>query len=279
MRKGGAKKGRKTMNKSMKNSYKKNKRKMKKYNSVKRGGGKTAQDLINKYKLNMDDLHNCFGTLDITQQLHQYEDLNQYVGEVNATTFLPRITVNTERSYGKIFSMRVTLRVEYLENRFNEQVAEFTIETDVPMTEELKNLFIIRHNGKDKLVFHPLYFLFYQGSKDLPGEYSCPSMGIHVEDEYEGLGFARNMIKLALISMQNIIDNRILDNPENNFGGPLDSQIIAIDGDGSGGFWEHIGMYEDAKSGYSYVGRQQRRCDGMEKIIPIVKMYNWAFFK
>lgn len=242
-------------------------------------GGKTAQDKINKYRINLDELHNCFGSLDVTQQLHQIENLNDYVGEVDNVTFTPRITVNTERSYGQEFSMRVTLRVEYLESIYNEQVAEFTVETNVPMTEQLKNLFIINHNGKDKLVFHPVYFIFYQGSSDLPNEQPCPSMGIHVEENYEGIGFARNMIKLALIALKNIINNQILSDPENNFGGSLDQQVISIDGDGSGGFWEHIGMYEDKKAGYDYEGRQERRCIGMEKIIPVIKMYNWAFSK
>lgn len=242
-------------------------------------GGKTAEDKLRKYRLNVEELHNCFGELDVTQQLHQMESLNQYIGEVNNTTFTPKITVTTERSYNSEFSLNVTLKVEYIESNFNNQVAEFKIETDVPMKEPLKDLFIIRHNNNDKLVFHPVHFLFYQGSSDVPDSQSCPSMGIYVNEAYEGIGFARNMIKLALITLQNLTNNSILSDPENNFGGSLESQIVSIDGDGSGGFWEHIGMYEDAKAGYDYTGKQQRRCIGMEKIIPIIKMYNWAFSK
>jgi hypothetical protein len=242
-------------------------------------GGKTADDKIKKYRLNKDELYDCFGNIDITQQLHQREDLNQYIGVVNDITFTPKISVHTERSYSQSFSMRVSLIVEYIESSSEKQVAEFKIETDVPMTDQLKEFFIIRHDGKDKLVFHPLYFLFYQGTNDLSDISSCPSMGIYVDDDYEGIGFARNMIKLALIALQNMTNATILNDPENNFGGQLETQIISIDGDGSGGFWEHIGMYEDATAGYEYTGKQKRRCVGMEKIIPIIKMYNWAFSK
>lgn len=251
----------------------------KKAHVSKQGGGKTAEDKLRKYRLNVEELHNCFGELDVTQQLHQIENLNQYVGEVNNTTFTPKITVTTERSYNSEFAINVSLKVEYFESNFNNQVAEFKIETDVPMKDQLKDFFIIRHNNNDKLVFHPIHFLFYQGSSDLPDSQSCPSMGIFVNEAYEGIGFARNMIKMALIALQNLTNNSILSDPENNFGGSLESQIVSIDGDGSGGFWEHIGMYEDAKAGYDYVGKQKRRCIGMEKIIPIIKMYNWAFSK
>lgn len=251
----------------------------KKAHVSKQGGGKTAEDKLRKYRLNVEELHNCFGELDVTQQLHQIENLNQYVGEVNNTTFTPKISVTTERSYNSEFAINVSLKVEYFESNFNNQVAEFKIETDVPMKDQLKDFFIIRHNNNDKLVFHPIHFLFYQGSSDLPDSQSCPSMGIFVNEAYEGIGFARNMIKMALIALQNLTNNSILSDPENNFGGSLESQIVSIDGDGSGGFWEHIGMYEDAKAGYDYVGKQKRRCIGMEKIIPIIKMYNWAFSK
>lgn len=242
-------------------------------------GGQTADDKIKKYRLNKDELYDCFGNIDITQELHQREDLNQYIGVVNDITFMPKISVHTERSYSQSFSLRVSLIVEYIESSSEKQVAEFKIETDVPMTEQLKDFFIIRHGGTDKLVFHPLHFLFYQGTNDLSDIPACPSMGIYVDDEYEGIGFARNMIKLALIALQNMTNTIILNEPDNNFGGQLETQIISIDGDGSGGFWEHMGMYEDPKSGYKYTGKQKRRCVGMEKIISIINMYNWAFSK
>lgn len=263
----------KTHKKGKKDNYKKA------HVSMKRGGGKTAEYKLRKYRLNVEELHNCFGVLDVTQELHQMENLNQYVGEVNNTTFTPKISVTTDRSYNSEFSLNVSLKVEYIESNFNNQVAEFKIETEVPMKDQLKEFFIIRHNNNDKLVFHPIHFLFYQGSSDLPDSQSCPSMGIFVNEAYEGIGFARNMIKLALIALQNLTNNAILSDPENNFGGSLESQIVSIDGDGSEGFWDHIGMYEDAKAGYDYVGKQKRRCIGMEKIIPIIKMYNWAFSK
>lgn len=242
-------------------------------------GGNTAQDKIIKYRINIDELHDCFGKIDITQQIHQLEDLNRYIGEADNITFIPKITILSQRAYHKEFTMSISLIVEYIRSDNNKQIAEFKIMTDVPMTKKSKELFVVRHDNTDKLVFHPIHFLFFQGTNDLTHIQSCPSMGIHVEDEYVGTGFARNMIKLALIALQNITNNTILNDPENNFGGSLENQIISIDADASNGFWEYIGMYEDPRSGYDYAGKQKRRCIGMEKIISIVKMYNWAFSK
>jgi hypothetical protein len=165
----------------------------------------------------------------------------------------------------------IEYKIQYINPQTNTEVSDFYINTQFNLDEGMKKLFM-----SDQMTFkiHPLYFLFFQGTRD-SNVSSCPSMGIHVEDEFLGLGLARYMIQIAIYAMDKITEENTL---QKYFGLPLNEQIFAIDGDGSDGFWDNIGMVEH-RAGYHYSGSLPLRCVGMEKIITIGSMRKWAFSK
>ena len=66
---------------------------------------------------------------------------------------------------------------------------------------------------------------------------SIPSMSIHIEDEYQGYGFARKMVR-ELLSRVSWDEN----------------MLLYIDTDASGGFWDRFGMIENTNgNGYEKV--------------------------
>ena len=72
------------------------------------------------------------------------------------------------------------------------------------------------------------------------------SMSIYIEDEYQGKGYSRQLIKT-------VID-------------PLpDTQLLYIDTDASNGFWNHIGM----KPNRHYNSRRKIQGAGYEKVIDV----------
>ena len=66
---------------------------------------------------------------------------------------------------------------------------------------------------------------------------TIPSMSIHVEDEYRGLGFARKMV---IFLLQNVQWDK--------------NKLLYIDTDASSGFWNRFGMVENTNgNGYEKV--------------------------
>lgn len=175
--------------------------------------------------------------------------------------------------YGFVFKSHL-----YHESQ-NNVIGEFEVKTDVVLTPQMKAIFI-NDDGSFKIhPIHPIHFLFSHGIKGIQA-LTCPSMGISVSDDvdssgvslYQSNNLARIVIQLALYAFEILTDNAIL---TRYFGGSLNTQILAIDGDGSGGFWEAMGMAEH-RAGYDYNGRIAYRCGGMEMTIDYMKMRRWA---
>lgn len=89
-------------------------------------------------------------------------------------------------------------------------------------------------------------------------------MKIFLEDELQGLGLTRVMMRF-------MIENIYRDYPNIRR-----DQILAIGGDGSGGFWDKIGMY-DHRYGYDRSTPRDIEGAGYEKIITFQELENFAF--
>lgn len=217
--------------------------------------------------------------VDITHVLrNQYHHLVIDVGDKTIyKTIYPRIIASTTSFYNYFTNKMV--HTVYLTASFinpcsknkNNEIAEFKIQTQMEFDQGLTNLFTTK-TGSFKM--HPLHLLFFQGAVDST-IVSCPSMSIHVDEEYQKHGLARFLIQMAIYALEKIIDDGIL---EKYFGLPLNEQILAIDADASAGFWDKIGMTTH-RSGYDYNGVIPRRGLGMEKIITFSALRKWAYSK
>ena len=91
-------------------------------------------------------------------------------------------------------------------------------------------------------------------------------MNIHVDDEL----LKKNLSRLLVgVLIKQILQEGIIINKE---------QLLVIDGDGSGGFWNHIGLY---KGRHSYMSnrpksRRLNSTEGAEKEITFSKLSYWA---
>ena len=91
------------------------------------------------------------------------------------------------------------------------------------------------------------------------------SMRISIEDPYQGFGYTKIMIKL-------MIDKIYEDIPKMN-----GEQMLFIDGDGSDGFWDKIGMQESKRYGYDRIPKYaSREGAGYEKFITINNIYKFC---
>lgn len=186
----------------------------------------------------------------------------------------PKITASVKGFHNDVKNTTdysVNLKTLFINPNTNEEIAEFSVDTQMEFDENTRKMFM-NDDGTFKL--NPLYLLFFQGNKNSRVS-SCPSMGISVEDDYQGLGLARFIIQMAVYTLDAIIDNTLL---QQYFGLPLNEQIFAIDGDGSDGFWDRIGMVEH-RAGYDYTGNIPLRCVGMEKVITVGALRKWAYAK
>lgn len=211
--------------------------------------------------------------LDISNIIEKYHDY--MVIKNKKHLLIPKITVsfygyyhNDETKETIIYN--VALEIQYINSETNKIISEFSIHTQMEFDTDLQKMFI--HH--DKLKLHPLYFIFFQGTRNSKIS-SFPSMSINVDDDFQGIGLARFMIQMCIFTLDNVIDNTII---QKYFGLPLNEQILAIDGDASDGFWDKIGMIGH-RGGYNYNGYIPLRCVGMEKIITIHKLRQWAYSK
>ena len=81
-------------------------------------------------------------------------------------------------------------------------------------------------------------------------------MGINVDEEYLGTGLAKTMIAHMVLFIEREIDTSI-----------QRDQLLFIDADASGGFWEYIGMKEHRYGTFSKIRNPRRVGLGYEKVI------------
>jgi hypothetical protein len=89
------------------------------------------------------------------------------------------------------------------------------------------------------------------------------SMTISLDDEIQGKGLSRIMI-------EHMVENIKLDYPRIR-----GDQMLFIDGDGSGGFWGHIGM-KPHRYGYDYRGGREYEGKGYEKMLTFQDLVNFV---
>lgn len=92
------------------------------------------------------------------------------------------------------------------------------------------------------------------------------SLTISIDDDLQGRGISTLLIKTMVDFCKTIYPNIRHD------------QLLFIDGDGSGGFWEHIGMKPN-RYGYNYRGHRQLEGRGYEKVITFRELQNYCFRK
>ncbi len=85
----------------------------------------------------------------------------------------------------------------------------------------------------------------------------CYSMEIHIDDHYQKKGLSRPLIK-------NLLETAKLD----------DNTLLCIDGDGSDGFWDHIG-FRINRYGYDYDGKRELVGKGYEKVCTVRDLKKW----
>lgn len=88
------------------------------------------------------------------------------------------------------------------------------------------------------------------------------SMTISIEDDYQKKGYSR----ILMNSLIERINNEMYVRPD---------QLLFIDADASGGFWDHIGMTEN-RYGFDYNGRRDFEGRGYEKCITWYKLNRYA---
>jgi GNAT superfamily N-acetyltransferase len=93
------------------------------------------------------------------------------------------------------------------------------------------------------------------------------SMEINIDEEYQGHGYAKQMIR------------KMIENIKRDYKNIRDDQLLGIDGDGSDGFWDKIGMYE-GRYGYDTLHESNRARNretyGQEKITTIRGLIKFA---
>jgi hypothetical protein len=89
------------------------------------------------------------------------------------------------------------------------------------------------------------------------------SMTISLDDKIQGKGLSRIMI-------EHMVENIKLDYPRIR-----GDQMLFIDGDGSGGFWGHIGM-KPHRYGYDYTGDREYEGKGYEKMLTFQELVNFV---
>ena len=105
------------------------------------------------------------------------------------------------------------------------------------------------------------------GSFDVMGKFDSGEtvdMGIRVNKEYQGNGFARRLVKTMCSYIIKHGYPRI-----------RKDQLLFIDADASGGFWDEIGMKEN-RYGYDYGGIRNIEGVGYEKVITFGELCKWA---
>ena len=100
---------------------------------------------------------------------------------------------------------------------------------------------------------------------------STMSLGISVNDddypELKGQGIARLMVGMWCYCITQIEGKQI-----------RHDQLLAIDADGSAGFWKYIGMVENTRAGYDRlsIAERPKETGGNEKVIEFRELSKWA---
>jgi len=214
--------------------------------------------------------------IDITHLLGTVGDASAFNIPMSETIVLtPKVLVsidaNQEENGDTIRTIKLgvffynSLNGEY--DPYENQASDFTIENRVLMTQEMEGYLANKYGN-----YHPLNMLFFPNFEKTDRTLSVPSLGISIEDEFQGLNLARIMIQVAIFMLENTVNNEML---QDITGENLHEQILSIDGDGSGGFWEHMGMF-DHRYGYNRDTAHKLKGVGMELITKVCIMRFWA---
>jgi hypothetical protein len=146
---------------------------------------------------------------------------------------------------------------------FNTRYEKLAVHNEYDNTNDIIRL-VVLSNGEEEIGHFTIEGKGYGVNEECFDTGNTCSMTISLDDEFQGKGLSREMIKCMVTNIK-------MDYPRIR-----GDQMLFIDGDGSGGFWGRIGM-KTHRYGYDRTSGREYEGIGYEKMITFQELENFVY--